>query len=132
MSVIGQFMSYSIALLMGNTPLLASLEGIQWVKQCVEQHPEILWFADRNVRTTEEGQATLAGTYSEQLFGQKYIEFDRTIMTMHCLKLLLDGSETSYQIFTEVQPAKAKLSRESFQTLHSQGMELVKSGWEGL
>ena len=78
-------------------------------QECVRQHPEILWLADSNVRKTEEGQATLQGTYSEQLFGQKYVEFDRTIMTIHCLKLILDGSDKAYQTFTASQPKDAKL-----------------------
>ncbi|HSX03233.1 MAG TPA: hypothetical protein VLG76_00725 [Rhabdochlamydiaceae bacterium] len=112
--------------------IFSSIEGKQWVEKCVEQHPEILWLADTNVRKTEEGQATLQGTYSEQLFGQKYIEFDRTIMTVHCLRLILDGSDKAYLTFTAAQPNDAKLSRESFQALHLQGQELLKSKWKGL
>ncbi len=112
--------------------IFSPVEGMQWVEQCVEQHPEILWLADSNVRKTEEGLATLQGAYSEQLFGQKYIEFDRTIMTIHCLKLILDGSDKAYLTFTASQPNDAKLSRESFQTLHLQGQKLLRSKWEGL
>ncbi|HEX2580322.1 MAG TPA: hypothetical protein VHK67_07990 [Rhabdochlamydiaceae bacterium] len=112
--------------------IFSSIEGKEWVEKCVDQHPEILWLADANVRRTEEGQATLQGTYSEQLFGQKYIEFDRTIMTIHCLKLLLDGSDKAYLAFTAAQPKDTKLSRESFQTLHLQGQQLLKSKWKGL
>lgn len=112
--------------------IFSPVEGIRWVEQCVEQHPEILWLADNNVRKTEEGLATLQGTYSEQLFGQKYIEFDRTIMTIHCLKLILDGSDKAYLTFTASQLKDAKLSRESFQALHLQGQKLLQSKWEGL
>jgi hypothetical protein len=112
--------------------VFSPVEGRQWVEKCVEQHPEILWLADANVRKTEEGQATLRGTYSEQLFGQKYIEFDRTIMTIQCLKLLLDGSDEAYLAFTAAQPKENKLSRTSFQTLHLQGQRLLKSKWEGM
>lgn len=112
--------------------ILSSLEGKQWVEKCVESHPEILWLADSHVRKTEEGRATLQGTYSEQLFGQKYIEFDRTLMTLQCLKLILDGSDTAYLAFTAAQPKDAKLTRESFQALHVQGQKLLKSQWEGM
>jgi len=106
--------------------------GREWVEKCVEQYPEILWLADATVRKTEEGEATLQGTYSEQLFGQKYIEFDRTIMTIQCLKLILDGSEKAYLAFTAAQPNDGKLSHASFQALHVQGERLLKSKWEGL
>lgn len=111
----------------------SSIQGVKWVEQCIEQHPEILWLADAQVRKTEEGQATVQGSsYSEQLFGKKYVEFDRTIMTLHCLKLLLDGSDKAYEEFTSAQPANCKLTRESFQTLHSQGRQLLESKWQGL
>ena len=112
--------------------IFSPIEGRQWVERCVEQHPEILWLADANVRKTEEGQATLQGTYSEQLFGQKYIEFDRTIMTIHCLKLILDGCDKAYREFTTAQPKDNKLTRESFGMLHLQGQRLLQSKWQGM
>ncbi|MDP1609019.1 MAG: hypothetical protein Q8L98_06875 [Chlamydiales bacterium] len=112
--------------------ILSPIEGKMWVEQCVQQHPEVLWLANSEVHKTEEGQATLQGTYSEQLFGQKYIEFDRTIMTLHCLKLLLDGSEKAYATFTAAQPENGKLSFESFQMLHLQGQTILKSRWGGM
>jgi hypothetical protein len=106
-------------------------DGIEWVEKCTALHPEILWLADANVRKTEEGYASAKGTYSEQLFGQKYVEFDRTIMTLECLKLLVDGSKNSYQIFTSAQK-EHKLSYESFLSLHNQAKRLLRSRWGGL
>lgn len=88
--------------------------------------------ADVKVRKTEEGVATLQGPYSEQLFGQKYIEFDRTIMTLRCLQLILDGSDKAYQEFTMAQSNDTKLSRASFENLHLQGMRLLKSQYQGM
>ena len=114
-------------------PIVSSrVQGTEWVRKCVEQYPEILWLADDNVRKTEEGQATLKAPYSEQLFGKKFVEFDRTIMTLHCLQLVLDGSEKAYQEFTAAQPVDAKLLRTSFEKLHLQGIELVKSKYNGM
>jgi len=117
-----------------STPLSAlqpvtssTVKSTDWVRLCVHQYPEILWLADENVRKTEEGKASVQDAYSQQLFGQKYIEFDRTIMTLHCLGLILDGSDTAYQDFTQAQPEAAKLSKESFDTLHAQGVALLGS-----
>jgi hypothetical protein len=110
----------------------SALKGTEWVRKCVEQYPEILWLADAGVRKTEEGEATLQGPYSEQLFGQKYIEFDRTIMTLRSLQLILDGSDKAYQEFTEAQPKDTKLSRASFENLHLQGVSLLKSKYQGM
>lgn len=100
---------------------------VERVRECVDQYPEVLWLADANVRKTEEGTGAHSGTYSEQLFGQKYVEFDRTIMTLHCLKLVLDGSDIAYQEFTKDQPENVRLSRQNFALLHQKGQELLKT-----
>jgi hypothetical protein len=110
----------------------SAVQGTEWVRKCVDQYPEILWLADAKVRKTEEGVATLQGPYSEQLFGQKYIEFDRTIMTLRSLQLILDGSDKAYQEFTEAQPKDTKLSRASFENLHLQGVSILKSKYQGM
>jgi hypothetical protein len=112
--------------------IFSEVKGIEWVKECIQQYPEILWLADAEVRKTEEGQATESSPYSKQLFGQKFIEFDRTIMTIRCLQLILEGSESAYQEFTADQPSSEKLSRKSFQRLHTQGIELIKSQYTGM
>lgn len=108
------------------------IDGKEWVKKCIEQYPEISWLADAHVRKTEEGHASLQGAYSEQLFGQKYMEFDRTIMTLHCLKLILKGTDQAYEMFTRDQPKESRLTRQSFDALHLQGQKLLKSKWRGL
>jgi hypothetical protein len=112
--------------------VLSEDSGIDWVRKCVDQYPEILWLADAQVRKTEEGVAAAQGAYSEQLFGHKFIEFDRTIMTLHCLQLILDGSDKAYQEFTAAQSASAKLSRYSFNKLHLQGASLLQSKYQGM
>jgi hypothetical protein len=105
------------------------LEGKEWVEKGLQMYPEISWLADANVRKTEEGQASSQRSYSEQLLGKKFIEFDRTVMTIHCLKLILNGSDEAYQKFTMSQPEDMRLSKESFQTLHDQSIELLQSAW---
>jgi len=105
----------------------SSLKNTAWAQLCANQYPETLWLADENVRQTEEGKASLQGSYSEQLFGKKFIEFDRTIMTLRCLQLILDGSDSAYEEFTKDQPENTKLLRESFDKLHRQGHGLLIS-----
>lgn len=111
---------------------LSETQGAEWVRKCVDQYPEVLWLADAKVRKTEEGVAAAQGAYSEQLFGQKFIEFDRTIMTLHCLQLVLDGSDKAYQEFTAAQPDNAKLSKQSFNKLHLQEVSLLQSKYQGM
>ena len=112
--------------------VFSSIQGVEWVKECAQQHPEILWLADKDVRKTEEGQATLQGAYSEQLFGQKYVEFDRTVMTLHCLRLILKGGDEAYETFVKNQPQEVRLSRGSFDQIHAEGQRLLQSKYEGL
>lgn len=112
--------------------IYSPLSGKQWAEKCIEQYPEILWLADTDVRKTEEGNVSPQESYSTQLFNQKYVEFDRTLMTIECLKLILEGSPSSYQKFTEAQPENTKLSHESFQILHAQGQQLLQSQWKDL
>lgn len=112
--------------------VFSEVKGIEWVKRCIQRYPEIRWLADAEVRKTEEGLATEKSPYSEQLFGEKFIEFDRTIMTIRCLQLILDGTESAYQEFTADQASSTKLSRTSFETLHNQGIELIKSQYAGM
>ncbi|HEY5234761.1 MAG TPA: hypothetical protein VIJ14_01175, partial [Rhabdochlamydiaceae bacterium] len=96
------------------------------------QYPEIVWLANAQVRKTEEGQATADKPYSEQLYSQKFIEFDRSLMSLYCLKLILNGSDKAYQEFTAAQPENVRLTRESFQQLHAQGKSLLDSNYQDL
>ncbi len=112
------------------TPVFS--EGRLWVNKIVMQYPEIVWLANDQVRKTEENQASTDKAYSEQLYGQKFIEFDRSLMSLYCLKLILDGSDKAYQEFTAAQPENTRLTRESFEHLHQQGTSLLNSKYQNL
>lgn len=101
-------------------------------RELVFLYPEILWLADAQVRATNEGSANEKNAYSEQLFGQKFIEFDRTLMTLHCLQLILQGDENAYLQFTHDQPEEGKLLPSSFSRLHARAEEFIESGYENL
>lgn len=127
------FSSFNLEAAKNSQPIVfTQLDGRAWVEKSIAQYPEILWLADSTVRKTEEGEAKLGSSYSERLFGQKFVEFDRTLMTLRCLKLILDGSDKAYQEFTAAQPEAAKLTRESFRALHLQGKSLLQSNYQGL
>ena len=111
--------------------LVTALCGSDQVGSLVEQYPEILWLAGRDVRKTEEAEATWA-SHSERLFGEKFVEFDRTLMTLRCLHLILDGSDEAYEIFTCHQPEEERLLKNSFLSLHLEGQALLKSKWGDL
>lgn len=111
-------------------PVSVISEGRMWVNKVIIQYPEITWPAEPQVRNTGEGQADQS--YSEQLYGQKFTQFDRSLMSLYCLKLILDGSDKAYQEFTLAQPENVRLTRESFQQLHEQGTSLLNSKYQNL
>lgn len=84
--------------------------------------PEIQWLESDDVRKTEEGQPTTP---------TRFPEFERTLMTLRCLSLILEGTDEAYQIFTKDQTDN-KLSWESFSELHKEGVSLLNSQWKGL
>lgn len=99
---------------------------LRWVSDLVNQHPELLWLADSHVKKTEEGDSSKvisASSWSEALFGKKYDEFERTMMSLLCLKMIL---EDDYIHFTEGQPTSSKLDPSSFHALHQKGLAIIK------
>lgn len=115
-----------------STVSLSKLKGQQWAQCCVNLYPEILWLASSEVKKTEEGRASAKESFSEMLFGSKFIEFDRTLMTLRSLKLILEGSKAAYLEFTACQPEEMKLTKNSFNVLHQQGQKLLTSHWKGM
>lgn len=89
------------------------------------KYPEILYLADSDVKFTHERFASEKGSFSKQLFGKQYIEFDRTLMGMRSLDLFLKGDFDAYQEFTGF--GKNNLSEQSFQKIHTLFINLLNS-----
>jgi len=53
-------------------------------------YPELEWLLDKSVQQTQEGKSEqFEHSWSKQLTGQHYPEFERTMLSMVCLYLLL-------------------------------------------
>jgi hypothetical protein len=95
------------------------------------QYPELAWLADAGVAATNEGLVsptdTVQESYSKRL-GQKqfFPELERSLQSLRCLSLIVDGTVPSYQEFVRHQFAP-KLSSAHFQELSSQWKKLVAS-----
>jgi hypothetical protein len=89
--------------------VLSSLKGEEWTSKCIELHPELLWL-DRNLKMENE-------------------KYEQTLLSIHCLEWILDGSDEAYEQFTAAQPEDERLTRESFQELSQQGHSLLQSKW---
>jgi len=84
-----------------------------------DKYPEILWLAGDDVRKTEEAQSTTANN----------IELIRTLTSLHCLHMILEGN---YVDFTKAQPENVRLSKTSFNTIHAEGVRLLNCRWGNL
>ena len=49
-----------------------------WVDRYIEDCPELLWLADKKVHKTEEGRVSKGKSWSEAIFGERFVEFDRS------------------------------------------------------
>ena len=105
-------------------------QGIDFVKQIVETYPEVLHLVG-DVKKTEEATGVALGSFSYQMFGQKHDEFDRTVLTLICLRCFIDGSDTAFHAFAQAQD-KGKLDRNSFHQVHLMFDRVLNSGWRGL
>ena len=92
------------------------------------QYPEIHYLADENVSATADWTQTTDASWSMQLCsGNKFVELDRTLMTLQCLTWILDGSDASYQAFTSAQGESVKLTPKNFSSLNSAANKLKAS-----
>lgn len=98
-----------------------------WIGNIVNSFPELCeWLGNENVQITNEGVSSKDSSYSEQLFGKKYVEFDRSVLTLQCLDWFLsDNPKEAYKLFTQDQEEKAKLSYKSFLSIHELAKYLI-------
>ncbi len=107
--------------------LLSSQSGLAWVKECIEKHPEVEYLADKDVQKTEDGKEVKEGSYSQRLYnGEHFVEFERTIVSLDCLRLIIAGDDPSYETFVSAQKEN-KLSRESFQAMHLLAKKMIEN-----
>lgn len=107
---------------------LPSVGSIAWVNKKIQQYPELLWLADKNVRKTQQDVETKTGeSPSEVLWGQKFAEFDRSILSLMVLAWLHEGTKEAYEALTKDQAPSDKLSFESFLTLHKRYKKRISS-----
>lgn len=107
-------------------------EQRNWVGKIAVLYPEIFWLANPGITKTEEGHAPAGNSFSQMLFSEKFVEFDRALLSLYSLKLILDGSDKAYQEWTAAQPENVRLLKGSFNTLHEQARSLLTSNYQGL
>lgn len=97
------------------------------IRSYVEKHPELFLLATDQVQKTEENSSSQSSGPSEKLFWEKFMEFDRSILALYCLNLILDGSDASYRAFTKGQKPELRLSYSSFKELQDFAVSLFEN-----
>ncbi len=109
-----------------------SIGSESWVHEKIKAYPEISWLGGEGVRQTHDMQKGASEgdlkSPSFRLYGKKYPEFDRTILSLMCLNWFVKGDEDAYKAFTSAQKEPDKLSYESFSNLSKLYDKLISSG----
>ncbi|MDP3372164.1 MAG: hypothetical protein Q8S21_04660 [Candidatus Paracaedibacteraceae bacterium] len=111
-------------------PALSELGEKSWVENKIKEYPELEWLLSDAVQHTQEGkseQYKYEHSWSKKLKGKHYPEFERTILSIVSLHLIVNGSDQAYKRFTSLQPQKDKLSLVSFKRLHEFANSIIEN-----
>lgn len=100
---------------------------LPWVKVLIQNYPELLWLADKNVEVTQEGfPSDQEKSWSYRMWGHHYPEFDRAVLSIWALRAIHKGCFDSYGYFIKNQN-KDELSFGDFIDLHIQMNQVLGS-----
>lgn len=109
-------------------PTLSELGSQAWVENKIKEYPELEWLLTDGVQYTQEGKAEqFEHSWSKKLKGKHYPEFERTILSIVNLHLIVEGSDQAYERFTLLQSPNDKLSLSSFKRLHEFAKNITKA-----
>ena len=90
-------------------------EDLISVRKLLFEYEELNWLTRNEVDVTpENGINNPKSSYSFKLFGSNFPEFDRTVMSISCLNLFLDGKYEDYLEFVYLQSKGDRLEWKSF------------------
>jgi hypothetical protein len=92
----------------------------------LEKYTELRYLARVDVEITHEAVPSDECSPSRVLFGEQFIELDRTFLSLKCFELVLDGSRAAHVEFSRCQKAPV-LEYTSFEQLHQTALELQRS-----
>lgn len=100
---------------------------LPWVKILIQNYPELVWLADKNVDITQEGiPKQHEKSWSYRIWGHHYPEFDRAVLSIWALRSIHKGCFDSYRYFTASQTEET-LGFAQFIDLHIQLNQILSS-----
>ncbi|MCB0361513.1 MAG: DUF1152 domain-containing protein [Bdellovibrionales bacterium] len=105
--------------------LMAAQFQAEMTSLLLKRYPELKWLTGA-VDATPEGRvaSTKDKSPSEAFFGEKHIEFDRSVTGIFLLKWILTGN---YEAFTAPQKGAAKMTKENFAHLKQYTESILSS-----
>lgn len=94
-----------------------TIGGIYWVQRKLKLYPELIWLLaeTKNYSTGDEDQYN--NSWSKILINYRAVEFEKTLSSLACLDLILDGTKKSYKQFITRQNSNI-LTFSNFKILH--------------
>jgi len=101
----------------------------EFINQKLENYPELHWLLDDKVELTQEGHNISTPTSWSLRLGRNnkhYGEFERSILSLVILDLILSGTPDAYQKVIKIQKSD-QLSKKSFDELHHLGQQVLQN-----
>lgn len=106
---------------------LSEAGTLTFAKRIIATYPEAEWLMGEGVKGTLQGEkGTPLTSWSLQIRGKHYIEFERTVSSMLILYAFNQGDEKAYEWFTRYQKESDRLSKNSFNQAATLVQKVVK------
>jgi hypothetical protein len=114
------------------TPNELEPRSLDWIKKVLITTPELKLYAQDGICCCSECDDQIEHySWSKELYGYHYPEFDRTVLSVWCLRAFYNGSKAAWLEFIAHQPADNALKWESFQKIHNELTQFVED-YQGL
>jgi len=99
--------------------------SLYWAKEKLKLYPELSWLLLPNDKYSQGISHDNNKSWSKRILNSHSIEFEKTVTSLLCLELLLDGSKQAYKHFISTQKANI-LGYTSFIKLHKFALSIIK------
>ncbi|MBN8523576.1 MAG: hypothetical protein J0M23_06985 [Rickettsiales bacterium] len=103
-----------------------NIGDVTWVFKKLQQHPELVWLLAPNFKYTFNTETVNENSWSLQFIGVNSNEFEKTLASLYCLELILDGTKKSYEVLVLNQKEK-RLSFMNYMRIHNMILKLKET-----
>ena len=100
--------------------------SLDWVKEKLKLYTELSWLIQPNDKYSQGISHGNNQSWSKEISSTHSIEFEKTVTSLLCLELILNGSKESYKRFISTQKENI-LGYTSFIKLHKFALNIIKA-----